>query len=182
MGVPRPEVDLQSHCSVVFNSTLYVYSPNAFQSIKLEEGGEWEKLTNGASVTGGVCVKAIPNGDLNSAALYIVGGKATDPSLSSYPGLQKFTFSNQSWEWVTPVVPVTQNRMNHAATFLNASQSIVVYAGSQSDSDTGPSSQTFAISIDPPYSVEAFTSSAPPGVNPMLIPWDDSHAVMLGGK
>lgn len=178
MGLPKPSVELTGHCTVVYNSTLYAYSPSALQSIKLGEGGEWKELSMGVAVTGGVCVKAV-SGD--NAALYVVGGTVNDASLTSYPGIQKYTFASDSWEWVSPVVPVTQNRVNHAAIYLNSSSSILVYAGSQ-DGSTGLSSQTFVISTVAPYAVQAYTSSAPPATAPLLLPWTESQAVMVGGN
>jgi hypothetical protein len=181
MGLPRPPVELTGSCSVVYNSTLYAFSPSGFQSIDLREGGTWTTLPTGVAVTGGACVKAVPNDDPKDAALYIVGGVVKDTTLTNYTGIQRFSFATQTWKWVSPVTPVTQNRQNHAAVYLNASSSILVYAGTQDGSD-GLSSQTFLISTNPPYDVQAFTSNAPPGVSPMLLPWDESHAVMLGGK
>ncbi|OCL01283.1 hypothetical protein AOQ84DRAFT_401882 [Glonium stellatum] len=183
MSLPKPPVELSGHCSVINNHTLYVYSPDAFQALDLSEGAEWQELPMGVSVTGGQCVKAAPaGGDASQAALYIVGGAVNETASGwNYPGLQRFSFASQTWEWVTPVTQVTQNRQNHAATYLNASSSILVYSGSQTTGDTGPSSQTFLISTTPPFSVQAFSSIAPPTVEPMLMPWDESHAVMIGG-
>ena len=183
MSLPKPLVELSGHCSVINNHTLYVYSPDAFQALDLSEGAKWKELPMGVSVTGGRCVKAVPaGGGASQAMLYIVGGVVNETASSwNYPGLQRFSFANQTWEWVTPVTQVTQNRQNHAATYLNASSSILVYSGSQTTGDTGPSSQTFLISTTPPFSVQAFSSIAPPTVGPMLMPWDESHAVMIGG-
>ncbi|OCK97506.1 uncharacterized protein K441DRAFT_674931 [Cenococcum geophilum 1.58] len=183
MSLPKPLVELNGHCSVINNHTLYVYSPDAFQALDLSEGAKWKELPMGVSVTGGKCVKAVPaGGGASQAMLYIVGGVVNETASSwNYPGLQRFSFANRTWEWVTPVTQVTQNRQNHAATYLNASSSILVYSGSQTTGDTGPSSQTFLISTTPPFSVQAFGSIAPPTVDPMLMPWDESHAVMIGG-
>ncbi|OCK80331.1 hypothetical protein K432DRAFT_416769 [Lepidopterella palustris CBS 459.81] len=138
----------------------------------------------GVSVTGAQCVKAIPaGGDASQAVLYIVGGAVNETASSwNYPGLQKFSFATQKWDWVPPVTPVTQNRQNHAATYLNASSSILVYSGSQTTGDNGPSSQTFLISTVAPFSVLSFSSTAPPAVMPMLMPWDERSAVMIGGN
>ena len=179
MGSPIPPVPLKNHCSVIHNNTLYVYSPQAFQSIPLQEGAKWTQLATGTSVTGATCVQAIPGGDDSKAALYIVGGLANS-SMTGYSGLQRFSFSDQKWSNITPVVPVTKNRQKHAATYLNSSSSILIYAGTQ-DGNSLPSSQTFAISTVPPYGVRAFSSDAWPVVEPILLPWNDSHAVMVGG-
>ena len=133
----------------------------------------------GTSVTGGTCVQAFPASDDSKAVLYIVGGSANS-SATGYSGLQRYSFQEKKWEDVTPVDPVTKNRQKHAATYLNSSSSILIYAGSQ-NGDSLPSSQTFAISTNPPYSVQAFSTNAPPVVEPTLLPWNDSHAVTVGG-
>ncbi len=179
MPTPSPPIPLKDHCSVINNNTLYVYSPEAFQSIPLREGGEWTTLAKGASVTGATCVHAVPAGDASNAALYVVGGSAKS-STTEYAGLQRYSFSQKKWENVTPVAPVTKNRQHHAATYLDSSSSILIYAGSQ-NGDSFPSSQTFAISTQSPFDVRAFSSDAPPVVEPTLLPWNSSHAVMLGG-
>ncbi|KAI9878984.1 MAG: hypothetical protein M1830_009913 [Pleopsidium flavum] len=179
MPPPAPPVALKDHCSVINDNTLYVYSPEAFQSLPLEEGGKWTQLAMGTSVTGASCVQAFPNGDGSKATLYIVGGSA-NPSTTKYSGLQRYSFSDKKWEDITPLVSVTKDRHKHAATYLNSSSSILIYAGSQ-NGDSLPSSQTFAISTNPPYNVRAFSSEAPPVLEPTLVPWNGSHAAMLGG-
>jgi hypothetical protein len=133
----------------------------------------------GESVTGAACVQATPTDGKTPAALYVVGG-TTNGSDGSYNGLQRYTFSNQKWESLSPSSPVTQNRLLHNAVYLNSSSSILVYAGSQ-DGSSGPSSQTFTISTIPPYMVLAYESSAPPAISPLLMQWSDSEAVMIGG-
>ncbi|KAL9081303.1 MAG: hypothetical protein Q9157_000158 [Trypethelium eluteriae] len=178
MTTPQPPVTLQGHCSVIDKETLYTYQSNAFQSLPLKQGASWTKLPMGASVDGGVCVKAVPNGDESQAALYIVGGTSSD---SNYPGLQRFTFSNQKWDTLSPVTTVTKNRQWHGAAYLNSTSSILIYGGTQQQSDGQLSSQTFAISTKPPYNVLAFNSQAPPVHSPIVMPWNDSHAVMMGG-
>jgi hypothetical protein len=145
----------------------------------LSQGADWQVLSPGISVQGGQCVNA--NGPNTSPALYIVGGRANSTQ-SNFPGLQRYVYASQTWETITPEVPVSQNRANHGAAFLNQSSSIVVYAGSQDPSNTNPSSQTFLIATTPPYNVLSFTSIAPPVTQPMLMPWNDTHAVMIGGN
>jgi len=132
----------------------------------------------GVAVTNGVCVKSTPVNDTSAAALYIVGGTAND---TSYQGLQKFTFATGKWDSVTPTAPVTQNRVWHAAVYLNSSDSILVYAGSQ-DGSTHPSSQTFTIKASEPYDVLAFEAIAPPAVSPLLLQWTESKAMYIGGS
>lgn len=179
MGLPQPEVALTNICSTIYNNTLYTYSAEAFQSLSIEEGAQWSKLSMGESVTGGVCVQATPKNNDTPAALYIVGG--TSNTSTTYPGLQRYLFDTAKWETITPLTSVTQNRLYHNAVYLNTSASILVYAGSQ-DGEEYPSSQTFTINTTEPHDVIAYESKgAPPAVQPLLMPWSESKAVMLGG-
>lgn len=180
MTVPTPLVQLNGICSILHDNTLYVYSPDGFQSIVLEEGAEWKQLPSGLAVTGGVCVKGGLEGDNDETALYIVGGSTA--VTVDYPGVQRYSFSNGTWENMTPVNLVTQNRQNHAAVYLNATSKILVYAGSQ-DGDANPSTQTFTISTISPYAVASFESNgAPPAVRPVLLQWNETDALMAGGN
>ncbi|KAF2731176.1 hypothetical protein EJ04DRAFT_15466 [Polyplosphaeria fusca] len=183
MPVPAPKYPLTGHCSVIHDNTLYVYSPSGFQSLELSEGAEWKELNMDVSLTGAQCVKAVPGGNQDAAQLYIVGGSVNETIADwNYPGLMHYTFKTKKWDWVRPETWVTQNRQNHAATYLDSSQSLVVYSGSQTAGDVGPSSQTFLISTQEPFTVQSSPSnSAPPAVKPILMPWDNDQAVMLGG-
>ncbi|KAF2472015.1 uncharacterized protein BDR25DRAFT_17330 [Lindgomyces ingoldianus] len=183
MGLPQPIHPLSGHCSVIHNDTLYVYSPAGFQSLELVEGAKWQELPMDVSLTGAQCVKAVPGGDPNAALLYVVGGSVNETASSwDYPGLMHYSFNQEKWDWVRPETWVTQNRQNHAAVYLNASQSILVYSGSQTTGDNGPSSSTFVISTTPPFNVRSGVAAGnPAAVKPMLMPWDESHAVMFGG-
>lgn len=136
------------------------------------------------SLTGAQCVKAVPGGDANAAMLYVVGGSVNETASTwDYPGLMHYSFVQKKWDWVRPESWVTQNRQNHAAVYLNDSQSLLVYSGSQTTGENGPSSSTFLISTVPPYNVRSSPSAdAPPGVKPLLMPWDSNHAVMIGGS
>jgi hypothetical protein len=180
MPLPAPDVPLVDACSTIFNNTLYTYSATAFQSLHLSEGAKWSNLPVGVAVSGGVCVQATPTDSQSSPALYIVGGTANS-SDSTYNGLQRYIFADGSWESISPTTAVTQNRLYHNAVYLNATSSILVYAGSQ-DGSLEPSSQTFTISTIPPYTVLAYESTAPPAVSPLLMQWSDSKAVMIGGS
>ncbi|KAL1880513.1 hypothetical protein VTK73DRAFT_5713 [Phialemonium thermophilum] len=177
MPVPRPPVSLHGACSVIFNNTLYTYSADAFQSLSLTPGAKWKKLPQGEPVTGGVCVGSTP-GDPTVAGFYVVGGKGTTPD---YQGLQKFTYSQGKWETISPLSPVTQDRVGHNAIYLNSSDEILVYAGEQDGTQT-PSGDTFTIGASPPYDVASHPSTAPPAVNPILLPWSNSEAVYVGGS
>lgn len=179
MSAPLPKKSLSGHCSVVNDNTLYVLSPDSFQSLPLKENATWSTLPTGKSVTGPACVTATPNGDQSQAALYVIGGTTSD---DSYGGMQRFFFSNQSWETLTPLTSDMKGRTDHSVAYLNDSRAILVYAGSQPQAPSSLSSQTFLISADEPYDISAFTSTAPPTNQPILLPWDSNSAVMLGGE
>jgi hypothetical protein len=179
--VPSPPVPLKNHCSILENNTLYVYSPDAFQILSLEKGAQWKQETNGVSVTGATCVKGGVDGDNTQSALYVIGGMANSSS-SSYPGLQRYSIQDKTWTTLTPVVPVTQNRINHGAAYMNASSAIVVYAGSQ-DGNPDLSTETFLIELYPPYRTQSYSSTGnPPTSQPIMLTYSEDHAVMVGGS
>ncbi|KAI0175714.1 hypothetical protein GGR52DRAFT_326167 [Hypoxylon sp. FL1284] len=178
MSLPKPMVPLTGACSVIFDNTLYSYSSEGFESLALEDGAKWNRLSGGHSVKGGVCVGSTPK-DSSTAGLFVVGGMSNS---SDYPGLQKYTYSTGKWETIMPDVQVTKNRTWHSATYINGSDSILVYSGSQ-DGKPNLSSQTFTIMGSAPHAVLAFQSTiSPPGVAPILLPWSDGQAVMVGGN
>lgn len=165
-------------CTAIFNNTLYSYSSAGFQSLELREGAVWKKLPGGESVHGGVCVGSTPKNP-SVAGLFIVGGKS---SQADYPGLQKFTYSTGKWKIITPQATVTKDRVYHSATYLNNTESLLVYAGSR-DGSSGLSQETFTISTSEPYGVSAFGSQiSPPGVAPILLPWSETQAALIGGN
>lgn len=128
-------------------------------------------------MTGGVCVKATPaNGQ---DAFYVVGGTSSNTT-DLYPGLQRYSFNDGKWETITTTVLVAQNRLWHSAIYLNASDSILMYAGSQ-DGAQWPSSQTFTIAASPPYNVLSYQAVAPPAIQPLLLPWSSSSVIYIGG-
>ncbi|GFP53809.1 hypothetical protein ACSS6W_001417 [Trichoderma asperelloides] len=175
MSLPKPPSSLDNSCSVIYDNTLYSYSPQGFLSLSLESGAEWKKLPSGVAVTGGVCVETNPT-DAANAALFIVGGTAA----GDYNGLQKYTFSTGNWTTITPSVPVTQNRLHHGATYIQDDNAILVYAGSQ-DGSAGPSSQTFTIDASEPYGARSFPASAVPAVSPFVTSWTSGDAAMMSG-
>ncbi|KAH7385674.1 hypothetical protein BKA66DRAFT_511508 [Pyrenochaeta sp. MPI-SDFR-AT-0127] len=183
MGTPEPKFPLSGHCSIVHEDTLYVYSPFGFQSLKLEEGAQWQVLPMDISLTGAQCVKAVPKGDAKAAKLYIVGGSVNETAATwDYPGLMHYSFAEKKWDWLRAESWNTQNRLNHAAVYLQDSQKIFVYAGSQTKGDNGPSSQSFLFSTQPPYAVQSLPSAgAPPSVKPMLMSSDANSALLVGG-
>ncbi|POS78692.1 pre-mRNA splicing factor CLF1 [Diaporthe helianthi] len=172
MGQPKPKVALNNICSAVYDNTLYTYSADAFQSLSLEKGSQWKTLKQGEGVSGAACVSS-------KTAFYVVGGTGGS---ADYQGLQRYTYKTGTWVSIAPVVPVTQNRTDHGAVYLEGSNSIVVYAGSQLG-DTNPSTQTFSISATEPYSVLAYQNEgAPPTSKPILLRWSDQQAAMVGGS
>ncbi|KAI0446826.1 hypothetical protein F4803DRAFT_454437 [Xylaria telfairii] len=178
MSLPKPPVTLEGGCTVMFNNTLYAYSASGFQSLELEDGAVWKKLQGGESVNGGVCVGSTPKDPL-TAGLFIVGGKS---SKADYPGLQKFTYSTGKWNTITPQVTVTKDRVYHSATYLNNTESLLIYAGT-TDGTQNLSQQTFTIGTSEPYGVLAFQSEiSSPGVAPILLPWSETQAALLGGN
>ncbi|PSR91921.1 hypothetical protein BD289DRAFT_201320 [Coniella lustricola] len=178
LSQPKPKVALNNECSAVHNNTLFTYQASAFQSLELVKGAEWKTLDQGEALSGAACVN-VDSTDASQAALWIVGGTGGS---SGYEGLQKYTYSTGKWESITPVTAVTENRTDHAATYLSGWNAIVVYAGSQ-DGSTSLSTQTFSISLTEPYSVLAYESDgAPPTSKPILLPWSDTEAVMVGGS
>jgi hypothetical protein len=180
MSIPTPPIDLVNHCSAIFNSVLYVYSPQGFVSLALEQDAKWQTLDSGAAVTGGLCVPALVSG---SEALYIVGGTTgAAGALDSYSGLQRYDLNTNTWETLTPTVAITQNRVKHGAAFVGSLNSIVVYAGTQDAGASGLGQQTFAISTAPPYEVTSFTSQGAPALSsPMVMPWSNDQIVLIGG-
>jgi hypothetical protein len=180
MSLPTPEFSLANACTTVYNNTLYAYSSEAFQALPIKSGGQWSTLPMGVSVTGGQCVKATPQNGTTPMALYIVGGTANS-SMSSYEGLQRYKFDEGTWETIIPTASVAKDRLYHSAVYLNTSQSILMYAGSQ-DGTEMLSSQTFTIDTEEPYNIISYESIAPPAISPLLMPWTESKAVMIGGS
>ncbi|KAI0195930.1 hypothetical protein F4808DRAFT_464064 [Astrocystis sublimbata] len=178
MSLPEPQISLAGSCTAIYNNTLYSYSEAGFQSLKLDEGAAWKKLPGGKSVKGGACVGSTPK-DPSAAGLFVVGGNSND---ADYPGLQKFTYSTGKWETITPQVTVTKDRVYHSAAYLNSTDSLIVYAGT-TDGQPNLSQQTFTIGASEPYGVLAFPSDiTSPGVAPILLPWSETQAALLGGN
>lgn len=177
MSPPTPPIPLKNHCSTIYNNTLFVFQPDAFQALSLEDGAKWAKLPMGISTSGSVCVQGSPNGQ---DSLFIVGG-VTNPTLHGYLGVQRYIFKTKKWETIKPGDTVAQNRQGHGSVYLNTSSSILIYAGYQ-DNKEALSSQTFTISMVPPYNIHSYTSTAPPLLRPLLMPWNASHALMVGGN
>ncbi|KAI6249754.1 hypothetical protein HI914_01858 [Erysiphe necator] len=178
MSLRSQSSSLDDSCTVVYNHTIYSYSSESFQSLKLEKNTEWNELPMGVPVKGGVCVHRTPENNDSPASMFIVGG-VTD--MDTYHGLQRFTFESQTWDTILLSDQVIQNRIYHGAVYLNASDSILVYSGIQ-DKQEGLSSQTFTIQASEPYRVTAYQSIAPPAKSPVMLPWSSNQAVYLGGS
>lgn len=164
---------LGGHCSAIDNDTLYVLSDSKLLSLPLKKNATLsEEAAPLQNVTEPACVKA---GD----ALYVIGGGGTP---DDYMGLQRYTFANSSWETLSPPADVLKTRTNHSAAYLEESKEILVYAGSTDVAPSLLSSQTFLLSTQPPYVIRSFTSNAPPATEPILQPWNRTHAVMVGGE
>lgn len=175
-GHPTPAYDLTGHCSIIRDNTLYAYSSAGFQSLALKEGAKWEKLPMDISLTGSQCVKTPDK-------LYVVGGYPNATAADwNYPGLMHYTFSTKKWDWQRSESWNTQNRHDHGATYLAGPEKILVYSGSQKMGDTGASPETFLFSTKEPFAVQSFPSNGvPPSVRPMLMQWDTTSALMIGG-
>lgn len=133
MSVPQPSANLEGHCAAVHDDTLYFLSGDAFQSLELKKHAEWKKEKSGVAVQGAACVQA---GD---DEFYVIGGTTDD---DSYSGLQRYSFSSKSWVTLPLAVNVMQGRTEHSAAYLQDSNSIFVYAGSQPEAPSYLSSQT----------------------------------------
>lgn len=177
MPLPQPKTALNNVCSVVFNNTLYTYSADAFQSLRLEPGAEWEELPQGERVTGGVCVGST-TGNPATSAFFVVGGTGGS---DGYQGLQRYTYATGHWESIKLSSPVTHQRVGHSAVYLNSTDSILMYAGNQ-DGSMNPSQQTFTIGASAPHDIRSWDNYAPASVRPILLPWSTSEAVLVGGS
>ena len=179
---PSPSTPLNGHCSVIFNTngvdTLFAFQSNAFQSLPLQPGASWATLAPGVAVNGAKCVLGKWN---NQDALIVVGGTTTDPAQKDFPGLQYYTFATNQWASIPPGNSVVQNRLMHGAAYLESSNTLLVYSGFQDNSFT-QSSETFTIAAVPPYTSKSMPAGAPLAINPIVLPWNASHAAMLGGS
>jgi hypothetical protein len=170
---------LGGHCSTINDDVLYLFTNTKLLSIPLEKNATVSEEAEPQSATGSACVRVSTGGNTADAAMYVIGGGDTP---DDYSGLQRYFFSNGTWETLTPPVNILQTRTNHSVAYLEESEEILVYAGSTDDAPSLLSSQTFLISTQPPFNIRSFTSQAPPATRPILQPWNSSHAVMVGGE
>ncbi|SPN97570.1 uncharacterized protein DNG_01081 [Cephalotrichum gorgonifer] len=176
MTVPKPPVPLDDVCAVVHGNILYTYSSTGLLRLELKPNAEWEKLSGGVPVTGGVCVGSTPK-DPNDAGLYIVGGVAAN---DEYLGIQKFTYSTGKWELVNADPVQMKGRQGHGATYINSTDSILVYSGNLNGAQ-GPSPETFLIHAKAPFEFESLPSGGLLAKSPLILPWSDSQAMVVGG-
>ena len=174
MSVPKPPSSLDGSCSVIYGGTLYSYTPEAFLALPLIQEAEWKELEMGEKVTGAKCVGSTA-GD---PGFFVVGGTGGS---DGYTGLQKFSYSTGNWTTITPSSLVTKERQWHGVTYLEAINTIVVYAGSQ-DGSKAPSSQTFTIQASEPYAAQAYEATGNrPAIDPILLPWSNADVCFIGG-
>lgn len=181
MIVPEPPFELERHCSVIHENTLYTFSPNGFASIPLRRNGTWTELKKGVPVSGAACVRAGINGHQQEEALYVIGGTGSPDD--NFTGFQRYSFQKEEWETLrTPDPQVARNRTRHGAAYLKSSSSILLYAGDQKGSTT-PSAETYVIDTAAPYTVSSAerVDKASPANFPVLLPWNNRDVALVGG-
>lgn len=180
MTAPTPPIELEGHCSVIYNNTLYAFSPKGFLSIPLKENGNWTRLDPGVGVSGAVCLTGGMEGNESDEAFYVVGG--TGASSANYMGLQRYSFKDQKWESLNARGGAVKDLQYHGAGYIKSSSEILVYGGSNTG-DKVPSPATLLISTISPYDVSAEPpQGAPAALEPTLTPWSDSQVAMIGGS
>lgn len=179
MPTPKPLMNLDGHCSVIYNNTLYTFGPDGFASIPLHHNGTWERLPPGEQVAGAACVTGGVDGNEHEQALYVIGGSGARPK---YSGIQRFLFKDRKWEPLTSNSNGMVNRTHHGAGYVKSISSILVYAGDQQGS-TWPSAATLLLSTKPPYGITSLPAqAAPPSYDPMILPWSASEVALVGGS
>ncbi|KAI9891472.1 MAG: hypothetical protein M1814_002791 [Vezdaea aestivalis] len=182
MAVPLPESVLTGPCSIIHNNTLYVYTPESFQSIRLVEGEKWAKLPMGISATGAACVYAVPKQDAAQPLLYVVGG-ITNKTDQEYSGLQSYNFNENKWVSVPMQNKPAANRTNHAATYLKDSSMLFIFSGSQKGPDDKvPSMETYVLDTTQQFRSLALDKGPSTRIAPQLLNWNTSHAALVGGS
>lgn len=184
MTVPEPPIELKGHCSVISGNTLYAFSSKGFVSIPLEVNGNWTILNPGVPVSDPVCLKGGIEGSENAdEALYVLGGTATTAD-STYSGLQRFSFKDQTWQKLGSGATSMSERTGHGAAFVASGSSIIVYAGwnQGAGTNTYPSAYTVLISTKAPYFIKSELSQEASSLdNPQLLPLNSTHVGMFGG-
>ncbi|KAL3480258.1 hypothetical protein BJX99DRAFT_221010 [Aspergillus californicus] len=180
MIVPEPPATLEGHCSVIYNNTLYTYSSNGFASIPLERNGTWSELSmSDEPVSNAACVRGGIDGSEKQQALYVIGGTSSR-SKSNPPGLQRYTFNNETWETISTETENLSNRTAHSAIYLKSSSTIFIYGGSQIDDPEG-SGDTFHVNTAEVSHVLS-GNGLDPSYSPVLFKNNDEEAVLFGGN
>lgn len=180
MTVPTPPIKLTGHCSVIYNNTLYTYSPNGFLSIPLEKNGNWTPLEPAkANVTGAACVTGAIDGNEDDEGFYVIGGTGAS---SDYSGLQRYSFANKKWKILQSGSSTSMtNLVYHGAAYIKSNSTLLVYGGSVGSKTS--SSYTFTISTKSPYGIYSQPDQgAPASLSPMLLPWNDTTVALVGGS
>lgn len=182
MPVPLPKKPLVDHCSALRNNTLYTFSEDAFQSLELKNGSEWKTLPMAVGTSGAACVLA--HRGTTDEALYIVGGATRNPERTptkGFMGLQRWVFARKVWENVVLPDPVTYNLTNHGAAFLEATQRLIVFAGTAWPAVNIPSANTFLIQTAAPNEITSIPAREAL-LAPIVLPWERNGALVVGGN
>ncbi|EGX92106.1 pre-mRNA splicing factor CLF1 [Cordyceps militaris CM01] len=176
---------LDNACTVIVDDTLYSYSDKGFGALPLHDSTQWKPLNTGVKVTGPSCTgKKLA--DKNAASLLVVGGYSDD---KSYPGLQEYTFSTDTWKTLTPLTMDLQNRRGHSVVYNDASDTIVVFSGLKSDDPNavaGASQETHKIQMSGDQPLRVMSANPPRSgragaVKPMLFPWAGADIALISG-
>ncbi|KAJ5562022.1 hypothetical protein N7535_003515 [Penicillium sp. DV-2018c] len=183
MKGPKPLHKIEGGCSTIHNNTLYVYSPDGFASIPLEEKGTWKPLSPPEHrVIGPACVQGGIDGiedEEDNKALYLVGGAG--PADNS--GLQRFSFKAQKWKTVSMTAPDMKDRTGHGVGYIPSTSQILVYAGATDGSKQISQSTLIIPTKTEPFDVWSKPDQgAPASYEPMILPWSDSEVALVGGS
>lgn len=178
--IPLPKKRLGQHCSVLVNGTLYTFAEDAFQSLRLESGEKWKELPLLFGTRGAACVHAHHPDE----ALYILGGISPSTTMvpeHGYMGMQKYTFKTEKWEVIHLADPIAYNIINHEAIYLGDIGEILMFSGTKYPDEETPSAMTFRISTTAPYNITSISGNTVPLLEPVMLPWGNDGALILGG-
>ncbi|CAL5870901.1 uncharacterized protein PFLUO_LOCUS5142 [Penicillium psychrofluorescens] len=177
MSIPQLHMNLDGHCTAIYDNTLYAFSSDGLAKISLEENGTWKRLPSAQhAVSGAACVVAGIETKASDKALYVIGGSGAS---AQYSGLQRFSFQDNKWQTLSTPSTMMNNRTGHNAAYMESTNSILVYAGEQGD-DTDPSAQTYVVSTMNDQTIDSpVNSEAPAAVQPSVLTWSDSEIAMI---
>ncbi|KAJ5158868.1 Galactose oxidase/kelch beta-propeller [Penicillium coprophilum] len=181
MTGPKPLFKIEGDCSTIHSNTLYVYSPEGFASIPLEENKGWHKLPSpDHKVTGPACVQSGSGEDEDY--FYLVGGTGS-PDSPDNSGLQRFSFRTEKWETLLGQSQEMKDRTGHGAGYIPSTSEILVYAGNKDGSTQISQSTLFISTQTTPFDVRAGTDQGTPALyEPIILPWSSSEVAMIGGS